>query len=69
MSYPHGSVDERVRRLVQLNGYRLAVTSKFGAIKNNISSFDLARTDIWAGDDKKIFLSKLSGDWDWLGLV
>jgi len=66
MSYPHGAVNQLVRRAVAAAGYHAAASSRFGT---NLSDFDplgLARTDIWAQDDSQAFRAKLAGDWDWL---
>ena len=66
MSYPYGAVDKHIRDAAAAAGYLLAASSKFGT---NMSGYDplwLARTDIWAQDDRRAFRAKLAGGWDWL---
>ena len=66
MSYPHGAVNQHVRNTAATAGYLLAASSRFGV---NLSGYDplwLARTDIWAQDDRRTFRAKLAGNWDWL---
>jgi peptidoglycan/xylan/chitin deacetylase (PgdA/CDA1 family) len=66
MSYPHGAVNQSVRKAAAATGYLVAASSRFGA---NLSDYDplwLARTDIWAQDDRWSFRAKLAGGWDWL---
>ena len=69
MSYPHGSVDQRVRNAVQSAGYKTAVTSKPGANLNKVDNLMLKRTDIWSIDDMKVFRQKVNGHWDWMRWV
>lgn len=69
MSYPHGAVDMRVRDAVENAGYRLAACSRFGHHKPQGDPLLIPRTDIWAQDNINRFRSKLSGHWDWVGLL
>lgn len=65
MSYPHGSVNKRVRDAAEDAGYKIGATSRFD---NNTPGRDpllLSRTDIWSKDSERIFLEKLAGYWDW----
>jgi peptidoglycan/xylan/chitin deacetylase (PgdA/CDA1 family) len=66
MSYPHGAVDQRVRKAAAAAGYSLAAGSRSGSNLSGYDPFCLARTAIWAQDDLRVFQSKLAGDWDWL---
>ena len=69
MSYPHGSINQKVKDYAKLAGFKIACTSQFGT--NNLSSdfLSLKRTDIWANDKQSIFNSKIRGDWDWMRWV
>jgi hypothetical protein len=69
MSYPHGSVDQRVRNAAQSAGYKTALTSKPGANFNKVDNLMLKRTDIWSIDDMKVFRQKVNGHWDWMRWV
>jgi peptidoglycan/xylan/chitin deacetylase (PgdA/CDA1 family) len=69
MSYPHGSVDQRVRNAGQSAGYKTALTSKPGANFNKVDNLMLKRTDIWSIDDMKVFRQKVNGHWDWMRWV
>ena len=69
MSYPHGAVDRRVRDAVAAAGFRIAVTSRFGATGRQADPLLLSRTDIWSTDRQSDFQSKVEGNWDWVRLV
>lgn len=65
MSYPHGSVNHRVIDAVVNAGYDFAATSRFNINRNETNPFLLARTDIHANDNNRVFLQKIQGEWDW----
>ena len=65
MSYPHGSVDDEVRRAVKKCGYLNAATSFFGINTPNIDVFSLRRTEITGHDSLSVFQEKIWGWWDW----
>jgi peptidoglycan/xylan/chitin deacetylase (PgdA/CDA1 family) len=67
MSYPHGAVDQRVRAAAAAAGYELAACSRFGAQRRGGDPLLIARTDIWAQDDRARLLAKTAGAWDWMG--
>jgi len=67
MSYPHGAADQRVRAAVAKAGFRVAACSRFGSHARGEDPLMVARTDVWAQDNRSRFLAKLAGDWDWLG--
>jgi len=65
LSYPHGSVNRRVRDAAQNAGFRIGATSRFDLNPPGRDPLLLCRTDIWAGDSDSVFSEKLAGDWDW----
>lgn len=65
ISYPHGSVNRRVRDMAENLGYRLGATSKFDINQKDQDPLLLCRTDIWSDDNSARFMGKLNGDWDW----
>jgi len=67
MSYPHGSVDRRVRDAVEAAGYDHAGCSHIGINRASCDPLLLSRTTIFAQDDERIFRRKLTGCWDWYG--
>jgi len=67
MSYPHGSVNRRVRDAVAAAGYRLGACSHAGINQYDHDPLLLARTAILSHDDEHFFRRKLSGCWDWPG--
>jgi len=69
LSYPFGACNPSVARAAQSAGYRLALTSRFGANTQQNPRMFLRRTDIWGTDSLKIFLQKISGSWDWRGVL
>jgi peptidoglycan/xylan/chitin deacetylase (PgdA/CDA1 family) len=68
MSYPHGSVDARVREAVKNAGFTHAWTSQFAANVTSTNERMLHRIAIWSTDDDRVLLQKIRGDWDWMGL-
>lgn len=65
VSYPHGSVNQRVRDAAQESGYTIGGCSLFGVNEPGRDPLLLRRTEIIASDTEKIFIQKLSGAWDW----
>jgi peptidoglycan/xylan/chitin deacetylase (PgdA/CDA1 family) len=69
ISYPHGSVDARVRDAAVESGYTLGTCSLFGCNDDATDLMLLNRTDIWSTDRMSDFRSKLAGNWDWIESV
>lgn len=65
LSYPHGSVNQRVRDSAEEAGFRLGATSRFDINPPGRDPLLLCRTDIWSGDSESVFSEKLAGCWDW----
>ena len=66
ISYPHGSVNDRVVNEVKNSGFSRAACSKFGPIHSHTDRFRIPRIDIWSSDSDRSFLGKISGQWDWM---
>ena len=66
LSYPHGSVDDRVISLVKESQFSLAACSKFGPLSSNSDRFRLPRIDLWSSDSDRSFRAKIMGNWDWM---
>lgn len=69
ISYPHGSVDARVRDAALESGYTLGACSHFGCNDAATDPMLVNRTDIWSIDNISDFQSKLAGNWDWVRWV
>jgi len=65
LSYPHGSVNRKVRDIAGQIGYQIGATSRFDINQQGRDPLLLCRTDIWAQDNLPVFEQKLRGDWDW----
>lgn len=65
VSYPHGSVNRRVRDAAMEAGYKIGGCSLFGVNELGRDPLLLRRTEVLASDTEKIFRKKLSGAWDW----
>lgn len=65
ISYPHGSVNLRVRDAVRHAGYTLGVCSRVDINGDNRDPLLLCRTEIVSGDSERVFRQKLRGAWDW----
>ena len=68
ISYPHGSIDMRVRDIAEKVGFTIGFTSW-----PNINYFDrdpllLSRNVIWSNDDEEVLGQKIIGKWDWMRL-
>lgn len=65
LSYPHGSVNRRVRDAAEEAGFRIGATSRFDINAVDRDPMLLCRTDIWSGDSDRVFSEKLEACWDW----
>lgn len=65
LSYPHGSVNRRVRDAAEQAGFRIGASSRFDINLPDRDPLLLCRTDIWSGDSDSVFSEKLAGAWDW----
>lgn len=65
MAYPYGAADRRVRDAALAAGYRLGACSLAGINRAQRDPMLLARTEIVAFDNERVFAQKLHGDWDW----
>lgn len=65
-SYPHGSTDNRIIKLIKNHGFEMAACSKFGPITSDTDNYLIPRIDIWSTDSDHTFLGKLRGKWDWM---
>lgn len=65
VSYPHGSVNRRVRDAAEEAGYQIGMTSRFGVNSSKIDRLLLNRIPVLAPDSLRVFRQKLCGDWDW----
>ena len=65
MSYPHGAVNDNVKKIVKENGFLSATSSYPGTNSLTQDKFELKRTAILSHDCINQFKSKLRGDWDW----
>jgi peptidoglycan/xylan/chitin deacetylase (PgdA/CDA1 family) len=68
LSYPHGSVDRRVRDAAQEAGYRLGGCSCYGLNTPERDPLLLYRTELTAYDTVEDLLLKVDGHWDWYRL-
>lgn len=66
-SYPYGRYDGRVRMAVEQAGYHLACTSRQGLNQSSGPSYTVNRTEVYGTDDRRDFVRKLQGQYDWLG--
>ncbi len=65
VSYPHGSVDQRVRDAAARAGYQLGVCSHHDLNRPGRDPLLLCRTEILGHDRVRVFEQKLLGGWDW----
>lgn len=65
-SYPHGSVNEKVKNQVIDAGYKLAFTSRFDVHTSTHDKYLINRNEIWGEDNVKTFTRKINGSYDWL---
>jgi peptidoglycan/xylan/chitin deacetylase (PgdA/CDA1 family) len=69
ISYPSGSVDQRVVNAAREAGYQLGGTSYNNRNNRDSDKLFLARTCVFGIDTMRVFKQKLSGDWDWLKYI
>jgi len=65
ISYPHGSVDQRVRDMAEEAGYRFGLTSYIAPSDANTDPLMLPRAPVMCGDSMCMIEQKIQGDWDW----
>ena len=65
ISYPHGSVDQRVAEVASKAGYNIGLTSRRDINAAQRNPLLLCRTEIVAADSERVFRQKLFGAWDW----
>lgn len=65
ISYPHGSVDMRVRDFAEKAGYVTGCCSYPGINKPDRDPLMFCRTAILSEDSVRLFMQKLNGHWDW----
>jgi len=65
ISYPHGSVNQRVRDAAEDAGYRTGMTSRFGINTCKSDRLLLHRVPVLTPDGPRILRQKVLGDWDW----
>ena len=69
VSYPHGSFNERVIKIIKNSEYKFGATSVFGSISTNVNKFILPRIDIWSDDTNKIINQKINGYWNFINYI
>jgi peptidoglycan/xylan/chitin deacetylase (PgdA/CDA1 family) len=69
ISYPSGSVDQRVVNAAREAGYQLGGTSYNNRNNRDSDKLFLARTCVFGIDTMRVFKQKVSGDWDWLKYI
>ena len=65
LSYPHGSVDRRVRDAAEESGYTLAASSRWDVNSAARDPLLLCRTTVWPHDNPSVLAAKVNGMWDW----
>lgn len=65
LAYPHGSVNQRVRNVVESVGYKIGTTSYMSTNRKNQDPLLLARTSVLGIDTPHVFKQKIRGCWDW----
>ncbi len=65
LAYPHGSVDQRVRRAAAEAGYRVGACSRSNINEADRDPLLLGRTEVIGADSQRVFSQKLDGAWDW----
>ena len=68
ISYPHGSVDTRVRDMAEKVGFTIGFTSWPNINNFNRDPLLLSRNAIWSIDNKYALEQKIIGKWDWIRL-
>ena len=65
-SYPHGSVNQKLKDVLRQVGYIGACSSLVGRNDYRTDVFELKRTEISTNDDISEFKKKLNGCYDWI---
>ncbi|MBF0465896.1 MAG: polysaccharide deacetylase family protein [Nitrospirae bacterium] len=65
ISYPHGSVDNRVCNMTEKAEYKTGCCSMFGINNQYNDKFLLKRTEVIKTDTVDDFTCKIYGGWDW----
>ena len=65
LSYPHGSVDQRVRNAAKTAGYKMGGCSRYGLNHPDRDPLLLCRTDLTDFDSVADLTLKIEGHWDW----
>jgi len=68
MAYPNGAVDARVQRAVATAGFTLAASSRWRINTPSTDRLRLGRVEVVESDDRRAFVQKVVGAWDWLGV-
>ncbi len=68
-SYPHGSFNGKIKRILQEGGFSCACSSVEGISNLSSDIFALKRTEITSGDGIIGFKKKISGSHDWIGCL
>jgi peptidoglycan/xylan/chitin deacetylase (PgdA/CDA1 family) len=68
LAYPGGDVDERVSDAASRAGYELGFTTRSGVNFPGVRLTQLYRTEVSISDTHLIFILKLRGFFDWLGV-
>lgn len=68
ISYPHGAVNDRVRRAAFSSGFRLGATSFVGLNRRGTPPLMIRRTEILGDDGLQEFQLKVQGGYDWYGV-
>jgi peptidoglycan/xylan/chitin deacetylase (PgdA/CDA1 family) len=65
ISYPHGSVNQRIKSLAAQNGFKIGCCSRLNINDDSRDPMLLCRTEIIASDLPTHFKQKIEGSWDW----
>jgi len=65
ISYPNGSVNQRVRDAAERAGYVIGGSSMFGINDLSCDPLLLYRTEVIASDSQVVLVKKILGAWDW----
>lgn len=68
-AYPFGNTNKVVAQAVEECGYKFAVTTYPGKVSKYSNMFLINRNVILSHDNKKTFIQKIYGHWDWLRLL
>jgi peptidoglycan/xylan/chitin deacetylase (PgdA/CDA1 family) len=65
----HPAIISALRESLEQCGYTVGVTTKIGTVSVHDDPYTLKRLPINSADDKKLFMAKLHGEYDWLNGV